>query len=122
MINVIRKLITYNVIYFPICGKNGFDCGWVSCRHYCLVSSRKKLIGLDDLLTDHYKQKSKLVEKESKRAKAPKNYHSDEEEDTKAASLSRLVDECQNQAAHLPSYIMQLLLLFFVCFFSLVVI
>ncbi|KAF3454915.1 hypothetical protein FNV43_RR05363 [Rhamnella rubrinervis] len=52
---------------------------------------RKKLIGLDDLLTDYYKQKSKLVEKESKRAKAPKNYHSDEEEDTKEASLSRLM-------------------------------
>ncbi|XP_044504933.1 uncharacterized protein LOC123225129 isoform X2 [Mangifera indica] len=60
-------------------------------------NKRKKIIGLDDLLTDHYKQKSKLIEKEKKRAKAKKNYNSDEDESGKEALLSNIVNSCQNQ-------------------------
>ena len=46
---------------------------------------------MDELLADFYEEKRKIVEKESKQAKA-------EELDTKEASLSKLVDECQIQA------------------------
>ncbi|KDO60262.1 hypothetical protein CISIN_1g012734mg [Citrus sinensis] len=59
---------------------------------------RKKAIGLDDLLTDHYKQKSQILEREKKRAaKAKKNYNSDEDENGKEALLSNIVNSCQNQ-------------------------
>ncbi|KAH9700368.1 actin protein 2/3 complex subunit-like protein [Citrus sinensis] len=52
---------------------------------------RKKAIGLDDLLTDHYKQKSQILEREKKRAaKAKKNYNSDEDENGKEALLSNI--------------------------------
>ncbi|KAM7522417.1 hypothetical protein LguiA_012319 [Lonicera macranthoides] len=61
-------------------------------------TKRKKVIGLDDLLTDYYKEKSKVIEKESKRAKVKRNYSSDEDEDTKEAELSRCVEECQKEA------------------------
>lgn len=59
---------------------------------------RKKVIGLDDLLSDYYKEQSKLVERESKQAKAQKNYNSDEDVNTKEASLTEVIDQCQNQA------------------------
>ena len=59
---------------------------------------RKNVIGLDDLLSDFYKEKSKLVEKESKQAKAQTNYNSDEDVNTKEASLTEVIDQCQNQA------------------------
>ncbi|XP_021670843.2 uncharacterized protein LOC110657789 isoform X1 [Hevea brasiliensis] len=59
--------------------------------------SRKKVIGLDDLLTDYYKEKSKVIERESKRAKAKKNYNSDEDDNGKEALLSRKINECHNQ-------------------------
>ncbi|XP_021910162.1 uncharacterized protein LOC110823961 [Carica papaya] len=58
---------------------------------------RKKVIGLDDLLTDFYKEKSKLIEKENKRAKACKNYNSDEDDDGKEAALSNLLHGCQDE-------------------------
>lgn len=60
--------------------------------------TRKKVIGLDDLLTDFYKEKSKLIEKENKRAKACKNYNSDEDDDGKEAALSNLLHGCQDEA------------------------
>ncbi|XP_031260200.1 uncharacterized protein LOC116118353 [Pistacia vera] len=67
-------------------------------RSSTLVNNkRKKIIGLDDLLTDHYKQKRKLIEKAKKRAKAKKNYNSDEDENSKEALLSNIVNSCQNQ-------------------------
>ena len=53
---------------------------------------------MDELLADFYKEKSKIVEKESKRAKEQKKKVFHEELDTKEASLSKLVDECQIQA------------------------
>uniref|UniRef100_A0A6N2KPI5 Uncharacterized protein n=1 Tax=Salix viminalis TaxID=40686 RepID=A0A6N2KPI5_SALVM len=34
-----------------------------------IVKKRKKVIGLDDLLTDHYQEKSKVIERESKHAR-----------------------------------------------------
>ncbi|KAJ0020681.1 hypothetical protein Pint_32058 [Pistacia integerrima] len=67
-------------------------------RSSTLVNNkRKKIIGLDDLLTDHYKQKRKLIEKAKKREKAKKNYNSDEDENSKEALLSNIVNSCQNQ-------------------------
>lgn len=64
-----------------------------------LLLIRKKVIGLDELLADFYNEKSKNVEKESKRrAKAPKKCVFDEEQDAREASLCKLVDECQTQA------------------------
>lgn len=67
--------------------------------------ARKKAIGLDDLLTDHYKQKSQILEREKKRAaKAKKNYNSDEDENGKEALLSNIVNSCQNQAYYNFSY------------------
>ncbi|XVE59021.1 hypothetical protein DITRI_Ditri05aG0011000 [Diplodiscus trichospermus] len=65
---------------------------------------RKKLIGLDDLLTEHYKEQSKLIEKESKKkAKAQKSYDSDEDKNCKEAMLSSLLDDCQNQMKAISS-------------------
>ncbi|XP_022970439.1 uncharacterized protein LOC111469418 isoform X3 [Cucurbita maxima] len=61
------------------------------------LKKRKKIIGLDDLLTDHYKDKCKLVEKESKQAKKKKKYDSDDEDFGKEAVVSQVVDECQNK-------------------------
>ncbi|XP_050214432.1 uncharacterized protein LOC126665631 isoform X2 [Mercurialis annua] len=62
-----------------------------------IVQKRKKVIGLDDLLTDHYKEKSKVIERESKRAKSRKNYNSDEDDYSKEALLSRKINECHKQ-------------------------
>ncbi|OAY51545.2 uncharacterized protein LOC110613563 isoform X1 [Manihot esculenta] len=59
--------------------------------------SRKKVIGLDELLTDYFKEKSKVIERECKRAKAKKNYNSDEDDGGKEALLSRKINECRNQ-------------------------
>ncbi|XP_022755581.1 uncharacterized protein LOC111303518 isoform X2 [Durio zibethinus] len=59
---------------------------------------RKKLIGLDELLSEHYKEQSKLIEKEAKKqTKAQKSYDSDEDKNCKEAKLSSLLDDCQEQ-------------------------
>lgn len=52
---------------------------------------------MDDLVVDHYKEENKRVENDSKRAKVGDQYNSDDEENTKEVSLSRLVNECQTQ-------------------------
>ncbi|KAG2674173.1 hypothetical protein I3760_13G122400 [Carya illinoinensis] len=62
-----------------------------------VTKKRKKVIGLDDLLSDYYKEKSKLVERESIQEKAQKAYNSDDDVNTKEASLSEVIDQCQNQ-------------------------
>ncbi|KAJ6904578.1 hypothetical protein NC652_022561 [Populus alba x Populus x berolinensis] len=62
-----------------------------------IVKKSKKVIGLDDLLTDHYQEKSKVIERESKRAKAKKKYDSDEDDFDKEALLSKQINECHNQ-------------------------
>lgn len=63
-----------------------------------IFSYRKKLIGLDDLLTDYYKEKSRAIERESKRAKATKCYDSDEDDDiSKEVAFFNTIDECQQQ-------------------------
>lgn len=68
----------------------------ISC--WCYI--RKKVIGLDDLLTDFYKEEGNLVEKAAKcaKAKARRNNDSDEEDQDKEASLCELVDTCENKA------------------------
>ncbi|XP_024003832.1 uncharacterized protein LOC18027425 [Eutrema salsugineum] len=60
------------------------------------VGKRKKVIGLDDLLSDFYKEKSKLIDKQNKKRKVSKVYDSDEDEHGQEALLS-IVDSCQNQ-------------------------
>lgn len=67
---------------------------------FLFIPIRKKIIGLDDLLTDHYKDKCKLVEKESKLAKKRKNYDSDDDDFGKEAVVSQVVDECQNKVKY----------------------
>jgi hypothetical protein len=67
-------------------------------EYFFSMWTRKKVIGLDDLVSDHYKEKSKLVERESKQAKNRKNYNSDEDVNTKEASLHQVINQCQNQA------------------------
>ncbi|KAG9449542.1 hypothetical protein H6P81_009507 [Aristolochia fimbriata] len=68
---------------------------------------RRKVIGLDDLLADFYKEKSRVVEKEAKRGKATKDYNSDEDEDrsrkNKEALLSKFVDDCQKQVTQMTT-------------------
>ncbi|XWS74353.1 hypothetical protein CRYUN_Cryun02cG0207800 [Craigia yunnanensis] len=59
---------------------------------------RKKLIGLDELLSEHYKEQSNLIDKEAKKqTKAQKSYDSDEDKNCKEAKLSSLLDDCQKQ-------------------------
>ncbi|XP_028125457.1 uncharacterized protein LOC114322367 isoform X1 [Camellia sinensis] len=62
------------------------------------TKKRKKVIGLDDLVNDYLKENKKL-EMKSKRAKAQKNYHSDEDEDKddREAKLSECVEKCQKE-------------------------
>ncbi|KAM7280309.1 hypothetical protein ACFE04_007443 [Oxalis oulophora] len=59
---------------------------------------KKKVIQLDDLLTDFYKEKGKLVDKESKRAKPPNKYDSDDDEKHTEALLIEYVNSFENQA------------------------
>lgn len=63
--------------------------------HALTTKKRKKVIGLDDLVNDYLKENKKL-EMKSKRAKAQKNYHSDEDEDKddREAKLSECVEKC----------------------------
>ncbi|KAH0997020.1 hypothetical protein GBA52_020884, partial [Prunus armeniaca] len=62
-----------------------------------VTKKRKKAIGLDDLLTDFYKEEDKLVEKKSKRAKPRRNNDSDEEDNHIEAALYDIVDKCENE-------------------------
>ncbi|KAJ4825053.1 hypothetical protein Tsubulata_009719 [Turnera subulata] len=79
------------------------------------VNRRKKVIGLDDLLTDYYKEKSKVIERESKRAKSGKHFDSDEDEDDKETFLLKKIDHCHDQACQL--YIWKLLSVLWFCIF-----
>lgn len=58
---------------------------------------RNKVIGLDDLLTDYYKEKGKCIEGESKRKRARKNDSSDDEDNTREAKLSSVLDKYHKQ-------------------------
>ncbi|KFK44704.1 hypothetical protein AALP_AA1G292300 [Arabis alpina] len=62
-----------------------------------LETRKKKVIGLDDLLSDFYKEKSKIINKENRKRKASKVYDSDEDENGQEALLSKYVHDCQNQ-------------------------
>ncbi|KAJ0238917.1 Actin protein 2/3 complex subunit-like protein [Hirschfeldia incana] len=62
------------------------------------AEKRKKLIGLDDLLSDHYKEKSKLIDKRNRKRKASsKLYDSDDDDARGQQTLLSIVDNCQNQ-------------------------
>ncbi|KAF5810285.1 hypothetical protein HanXRQr2_Chr04g0167641 [Helianthus annuus] len=61
----------------------------------------KKVLGLDDLLVDHYKEKNRVAERESKLAKTKRSYNSDDEEDGRVAKLSKYVDECHEKMTQL---------------------
>ncbi|XP_057456079.1 uncharacterized protein LOC130747226 isoform X2 [Lotus japonicus] len=61
---------------------------------------RKKAIGLDDLLQDHYNEQDKLLEKQVKQAKKGKTKKvksSYDDEDRQEALVTRLVEKCHNQ-------------------------
>ncbi|XP_020214916.1 uncharacterized protein LOC109798895 [Cajanus cajan] len=62
-------------------------------------NKRKKIIGLDDLLQDHYREQDKLLEKGNKKAntKAKKKKSSYDDKDSKEAKLTRIVEKCHNQ-------------------------
>ncbi|XP_010474013.2 PREDICTED: uncharacterized protein LOC104753458 [Camelina sativa] len=64
-----------------------------------IIEKRKKVIGLDDLLSDFYKEKSKLIDKQNKKKrKVSKVYDSDDDDEQgKVAKLSQCVDEVHNQ-------------------------
>nr|BAF00857.1 hypothetical protein [Arabidopsis thaliana] len=62
-----------------------------------IIEKRKKVIGLDDLLSDFYKEKSKVIDKVNKKRKVSKVYHSDDDEQGQVDKLSQCVVECQNQ-------------------------
>ena len=55
------------------------------------------MIGLDDLLLDHYKEKNRVIERKTKLAKTKKTHNSDDEEDGRVAKLSKYVDECHEK-------------------------
>uniref|UniRef100_A0A5B7BZX9 Coiled-coil SMC6 And NSE5 INteracting (CANIN) domain-containing protein n=2 Tax=Davidia involucrata TaxID=16924 RepID=A0A5B7BZX9_DAVIN len=63
------------------------------------TKKRKKVIGLDDLLIDYYKEKNKVIEREAKQTKAKKSYNSDEDEDedSRVTKLSQCVENCQKE-------------------------
>ncbi|KAK4255159.1 hypothetical protein QN277_008191 [Acacia crassicarpa] len=58
---------------------------------------RKKVIGLDDLLNDHLIEQNKLKEQQSKKAKARKDNHEDDDECGNEAMLSKIVEKCEKQ-------------------------
>jgi len=54
---------------------------------------------LDDLLKDHYIEQGKLLEKRKKQKKKAKKIESSyDDEDSKEARLTRIVEKCHNQA------------------------
>ncbi|KAJ0967229.1 hypothetical protein J5N97_024146 [Dioscorea zingiberensis] len=65
------------------------------------TTKRRKVIGLDDLLTDYYAEKGKDVQSQSKKGTMAKGSNSDDEDDkaqkNKERMLSEFVNECQKQ-------------------------
>ncbi|KAJ7947878.1 Actin protein 2/3 complex subunit-like protein [Quillaja saponaria] len=57
---------------------------------------RKKVIGLDDLLADHYSEQEKLVQKKFQQEKARKVVDSDDDDDGSKA-IQAIVEKCQNE-------------------------
>ncbi|BAT90508.1 hypothetical protein LR48_Vigan08g147000 [Vigna angularis] len=70
-------------------------------KSHAIKKKRKKVIGLDDLLQDHYREQNKLLESRNKQkkanTKAKKSKTSYDEEDSKEAKLTRLVEKCHKQ-------------------------
>ncbi|CAM8916619.1 unnamed protein product [Rhodiola kirilowii] len=61
------------------------------------TKKRKKLIGLDDLLNDHYKEQSKSAQ--CKKKKKRKSYSSDEEEEANREAKEAKISEVLNDAS-----------------------
>ncbi|KAJ4891166.1 hypothetical protein Rs2_30914 [Raphanus sativus] len=63
------------------------------------AEKRKKVIELDDLVSDFYKEKSKLIDKRNRKRKASsKLYDSDDDDDKHGQqTLLSIVDNCRNQ-------------------------
>ncbi|KAJ4734211.1 hypothetical protein LUZ62_018199 [Rhynchospora pubera] len=71
-----------------------------------LTSKRRKVIGLDDLLSDFYGDKNKSVVKSSKHLKAPKGYDSDEDDKRVRQNetyLQKFVEDCEKQVKEIGS-------------------
>ncbi|KAF3618693.1 putative Shugoshin-1 [Capsicum annuum] len=64
---------------------------------------KKKVIGLDDLLSDFYQMKNDIPKKESKRAKFQKSDESDDDMDTREAEVYNYVNKCQQQMNEISS-------------------
>ncbi|QHO24462.1 uncharacterized protein DS421_12g372440 [Arachis hypogaea] len=63
----------------------------------CCNGRRKKVIGLDDLLTDHLKQQNEKENPNTKKAKKDACSYDDDDEDLREAYLTKLVEKCENQ-------------------------
>lgn len=61
-------------------------------------AKRKKVIELDDLLSDYYREQKTLAKKKSKKDTTLKGYNSDEE-DGRTRLLSKVVNDCQKQVS-----------------------
>ncbi|WOL15704.1 hypothetical protein Cni_G24485 [Canna indica] len=64
------------------------------------TNKRRKVIRLDDLLSDFYEEKNKIAKYKSKHSSSSKGYNSDDDEKTqrkKERMLSKFVDDCQKQ-------------------------
>lgn len=60
------------------------------------------MIELDDLVFEHYKEQSKLIDKGNRKRKASsKLYDSDDDDERGQEALLSIVDGCQNQACPL---------------------
>lgn len=73
----------------------------VGVSQHCFLSchTRKKVIELDDLVSEHYKEQSKLIDKGNRKRKASsKLYDSDDDDERGQEALLSIVDDCRNQA------------------------
>ncbi|XP_022544622.2 uncharacterized protein LOC106352575 [Brassica napus] len=62
------------------------------------ADKRKKVIELDDLVSEHYKEQSKLIDKGNRKRKASsKLYDSDDDDERGQEALLSIVDDCRNQ-------------------------
>lgn len=59
-------------------------------------AKRRKVIELDDLLSDYYREKNALSKEKTKTTTTLKGYNSDEEDD-RTRMLSEVVNDCQKQ-------------------------
>lgn len=71
---------------------------------FSFILYRRKAIGLDDLLSEVYKEKNKLMGCNPARSNAPKGYNSDEDDkktQENEITFCKFVDDCEKQASTL---------------------